>query len=90
MDHYVANAHHMIMIAKPLSRVASMYYYEAGYTKQKGRFKCATMNGTQQANLHDLPRPCKGHHHARYLVFHTFFLQRYKLNALWCLMASYM
>ncbi len=35
MDEYVPNALHLIMISEPLERMASMYYYERGYTKQK-------------------------------------------------------
>lgn len=37
MDFYIEDAHHLIMVASPLSRMASMYYYEAGYTKQRDR-----------------------------------------------------
>jgi hypothetical protein len=37
MDFYVEDAHHLIMVARPLSRIASMYYYESGYTKQRDR-----------------------------------------------------
>jgi hypothetical protein len=37
MDFYVENAHHLVMISSPLSRMSSMYYYESGYTKQRDR-----------------------------------------------------
>lgn len=37
MDYYIEDAAHLVMVADPLERVASMYYYEAGYTKQKDR-----------------------------------------------------
>ena len=37
MDFYIEDAHHLIMVASPLSRMSSMYYYEAGYTKQRDR-----------------------------------------------------
>ena len=36
MDKEVKHAHHFIMVSEPLSRIASMYYYERGYTKQRG------------------------------------------------------
>lgn len=35
MDEYVPRATHLIMVAEPMSRMASMYYYEQGYTKLK-------------------------------------------------------
>ena len=35
MDEYVPDAHHLIMISNPYERLASMYYYERGFTKQK-------------------------------------------------------
>ena len=56
MDHYVAGAHHMVMLAKPLSRIASMYYYEAGYTKQKGvpMLLCALAFRARSAQRHQL------------------------------------
>lgn len=37
MDYYIEDAFHLIMVAEPIERVASMYYYEAGYTKQRDR-----------------------------------------------------
>lgn len=37
MDEYVPNAHHLVMVAEPMGRLASMYYYERGYTKQRDR-----------------------------------------------------
>lgn len=33
----VLGATHLVMVAPPDSRIASMYYYESGYTKQKDR-----------------------------------------------------
>ena len=41
MDYYVEDAVHLIMVAEPTHRVASMYYYEAGYTKQRGTCCCS-------------------------------------------------
>eukprot|EP00730_Choanoeca_flexa_P000432 TRINITY_DN10195_c0_g1_i1.p1 TRINITY_DN10195_c0_g1~~TRINITY_DN10195_c0_g1_i1.p1 ORF type:complete len:391 (+),score=35.46 TRINITY_DN10195_c0_g1_i1:125-1297(+) len=38
MDEYVPNAHHLVMVAEPYERVASMYYYEAAYTKLRDRW----------------------------------------------------
>jgi hypothetical protein len=37
MDYYIEDAAHLVMVADPTERAASMYYYEAGYTKQKDR-----------------------------------------------------
>jgi len=37
MDYYIEDAFHLVMVADPIERVASMYYYEAGYTKQRDR-----------------------------------------------------
>eukprot|EP00039_Didymoeca_costata_P029655 m.25685 g.25685 ORF g.25685 m.25685 type:complete len:557 (-) comp7733_c0_seq1:109-1779(-) len=37
MDFYVTAAVHVVMVSEPLARIPSMYYYEAGYTKQRDR-----------------------------------------------------
>ncbi|EGD78603.1 hypothetical protein PTSG_01580 [Salpingoeca rosetta] len=52
MDEYVPNAVHLVMVAEPMERVASMYYYESSYTKLKDRLP----GDTQYLRMNDSPR----------------------------------
>eukprot|EP00051_Salpingoeca_urceolata_P023323 m.393780 g.393780 ORF g.393780 m.393780 type:complete len:161 (-) comp20092_c1_seq11:101-583(-) len=45
MDEYVLHATRLIMVSNPVSRMASMYYYEKGYTKLKDRLPGDTSYG---------------------------------------------
>eukprot|EP01147_Barroeca_monosierra_P002506 gene2506-5436_t len=55
MDEYVPHAVHFVMVAEPLERIASMYYYEQGFTKLRERVPGET-------SYHRLSRETRTYH----------------------------
>eukprot|EP00049_Salpingoeca_infusionum_P012415 m.227236 g.227236 ORF g.227236 m.227236 type:complete len:583 (+) comp15175_c1_seq9:304-2052(+) len=52
MDDYVKHAQHLILVAEPMERIASMYYYELAYTKLRDRLP----GDTGYSRMNDDPR----------------------------------